>query len=109
METVSTGKKIYQALGGARFMDGSGCRNALSDGTDLGLILPKNKSGANRMYIEVGKNGTLTMNLFKLTTRKSKGVFKDKIVKIDTLTNIDFFELADVFHRVTGLSTGRVY
>ena len=108
--TVAVAVNIYRQLGGDRFKVMTGASEFIGDNNTLEMKLPKNRSGANRLYITLEPDDTYTMCFYKykpvkfdMETFEIISSSKREIVK--TINGVYADMLQDVFEGVTGLYT----
>lgn len=98
---------ILQQLGGTEFVICTGCKDFYEEGNTLHMKLTHNKSGANRLSIELAPNDTYTMVFSRHTPAKFKdGCYYEEsstVVKRHELVYVE--ELRNIFETVTGLFT----
>lgn len=107
MKTIT--EIIFEQLGGNRFLVMTGANHLMADGSTLRMQLPKNISGANRLYITLNENDLYTMRFFKYTAprlnTKTFEFSKEKIKEIEIIDDVFCDMLQDIFTRVTGMYT----
>lgn len=106
---MTVANEILRQLGGNKFLAMTGANHLLADGNTLRMILPKNASKANRLWITLNADDTYTMNFFKFTAgRLNKKTFtytEDKKVDVKEVKGVYCDMLQDIFTSVTGMYT----
>lgn len=107
-KTMSIATIILDQLGGPGFVMMTGAKNFVSDGNTLRMTLPRNASGANRLYITLTPMDDYTMRFFKHTngriTRTGRWI-DDKNTDVEVVNGVFCDTLQENFTRVTGLAT----
>ena len=100
---------ILEQLGGYRFMRMTGSHGFISDGNTLRMVLRKNASKANRLWITLDPDDTYTMRFFKYTptkwNNKTFSYSPEKIKEIKEIKGVYCDQLQDIFTEATGLYT----
>lgn len=106
---MSIATTILEQLGGHKFTAMTGSKNFMDDGDTLRMTLAKNQSKANRLYITLNGLDAYDLHFFNYTPAKFNPktlAWKDeKIVEIETVTDVYAVDLQRVFTRVTGMDT----
>lgn len=99
---------ILDKLGGPGFIMMTGAKDFVSDGNTLRMTLPRNASGANRLYITLTPMDDYTMRFFKhingRITRTGRWI-DDKNTDVEVVNGVFCDTLQENFTRVTGLAT----
>lgn len=99
---------ILDQLGGPGFIMITGAKNFVSDGNTLRMTLPRNASGANRLYITLTPMDDYTMRFFKHTNGRITSTGRwidDKNTDVEVVNGVFCDTLQENFTRVTGLAT----
>lgn len=105
---MSIATVILDQLGGPGFIMMTGAKGFIADGNTLRMTLPRNLSGANRLYITLTPMDDYTMRFIRHTndrvTRTGRYIeAKDTDVKV--IEGVYCDTLQDNFTSVTGLAT----
>ena len=108
--TVAVAVNIYRQLGGDRFKVMTGASEFIGDNNTLEMKLPKNRSGANRLYITLNADDTYTMCFYKYTPVKFdmetfEIIRESKREIIKTIDGVYADMLREIFEGVTGMYT----
>ena len=100
---------ILEQLGGYRFAVMTGAHGFVADGNTLRMMLTKNASKANRLWITLDWDDTYTMRFFKYTAprfnTKTYTFTEEKVTEIKKISGVYCDQLQDIFTEVTGLYT----
>lgn len=106
---MDVARNILKQLGGNHFVVATGASKFLSDGNTLRMHLPRNKSGANRLYITLNGKDLYDMKFFRYTAPRfnaKTGEFVDeKITREKTYTDVYADMLRGIFEQYTWLYT----
>ena len=106
MTSKKISEEILRHLGGQQFIQITGVKNFLIINLDnvcgLRMELPKNKSGANTLRIDIKKNGAYTMHFYNQKVNKK---LETKINPIKRIDNVFCDKLRENFGTTTGLKT----
>lgn len=99
---MSIATTILNQLGGPGFVMMTGAKNFVSDGNTLRMALPRNASGANRLYITLTPMDDYTMRFFKHTngriTRTGRWI-DDKNTDVEVVNGVFCDTLQENFTR----------
>ncbi len=109
-ETMSIASTILEQLGGSKFIAMTGASHFVSDGNTLRMMLPKNASKANRLYITLDEaTDSYTIRFFRYTApRMNTKTFTftgEKVKEIYETSGVYFDQLQPIFTSVTGFDT----
>lgn len=100
---------ILEQLGGYRFTVMTGAHGFIADGNTLRMMLTKNASKANRLWITLDGDDTYTMRFFKYTAprfnTKTCTFTEEKVTEIKKISGVYCDQLQDIFTETTGLYT----
>ncbi len=98
---------ILQQLGGTEFVICTGCKDFYEEGNTLHMKLTQNKSGANRLSIELAPNDTYTMvfSRHKEAQFKNGCYYEESSTVMRRYTDIYVDQLCEIFEKFTGLLT----
>lgn len=100
---------ILEQLGGNKFLSMTGTKNLLADGNTLCMILPKNHSRANRLWITLNNDDTYTMNFFRFTAgrlnHRTYQWTEDKKESVKVIKGVYCDMLQEIFTATTGMYT----
>lgn len=88
MEKLTVANTIYEQLGGRKFSLMTGAKNFIGSAKSLRMTLPRNKSGAKYLEIELRGNDTYTMRFSKmkglnvLVLKEYEDVYSNQIVSV---------------------------
>lgn len=108
--TPGVAQTIYQQIGGPRFLAMTGSHHLVADGNTLRMVLARNKSKANRLYITYDEGKDLySMRFFRVTggylNKKTYAWVPEKTTEIKTIDELYCDDLERIFTDVTGLVT----
>ena len=98
-KNMEIAKTILSQLGGNKFVVMTGVKNLVSDGNALAMHLPRNKSKAKYLRIELNEMDTYTMTF----QGENKKTFEFPIIAKHERVYFDM--MRDIFTEVTGLYT----
>lgn len=106
---MNVADKILEQLGGQKFVVMTGASHFVANGNTLRMVLPKNVSKANRLYITLDATDTYTMRFVKYTAghlnKRTFAWIGDKTVEVKTISSVFCDDLQAIFTEVTGMYT----
>ena len=102
-ENMRVANKILSQLGGHRFTVITRSKQYAAGENYLRMNLAKNKSGANRLKIELNWMDTYDMTFYRQTIKRK--TFEAKITEKAQFSGVYFDMLVGIFEETTGLYT----
>lgn len=95
MSDITVAHTILTQLGGARFLVMTGAKNLVGSSNSLSMKLPRNKSKANHLRIELTVD-----DLYNVAFSTFRNL---DLQPVDTSEGVYADQLVEVFERVTGM------